>query len=184
MFKDKIDSRFIVLVAIVLFAAISRLMTQGMIPNFSPIGAIALFSGAYFKDKKLAFLVPVLSMLLSDLFIEFHATMLFVYAGFILTVAIGFMLRTNGSLSMPKTFLAVVLSTITFFLLTNFGTWLMYDMYPKTAAGLVACLAAGIPFIKNSFLGDLFYVTVLFGSFELVKNYVPGFRVALVESRA
>jgi hypothetical protein len=177
--KDRMDSRLLTLAAIILLAALSRLLTNGLIPNFAPIGAIALFSGAYFKDKRMAFIVPVTAMLISDVFIGFHSTMIFVYAAFIGMVALGFLLRTNDQISIPKTAGVTVVGTLLFFFVTNTGVWMMYDFYPKNINGLFASWVAGIPFLRFSLLGDLFYVSLLFGAFEWIKRSVPSFNVAL-----
>jgi hypothetical protein len=177
--KDRMDSRLLTLTAIILIAALSRILTNGLIPNFAPIGALALFSGAFFMDKRMAFIVPVSAMLISDLFIGFHATMIFVYAAFAGMVALGFLLRTNDQLSIVKTAGVTIIGTLLFFFVTNTGVWLMYDFYPKNISGLFASWVAGIPFLRYSFLGDLFYVSLLFGVFELMKRSVPSFNVAL-----
>lgn len=173
------DSRLLALAAIVLVAALSRILTNGLIPNFAPIGALALFSGAYFQDKRMAFVIPVSAMLISDLFIGFHPTMIFVYAAFVGMVALGFLLRTNEQLSIPKTAGITIIGTLLFFFVTNTGVWMMYDFYPKNISGLFASWVAGIPFLRYSFLGDLFYVGLLFGVFEWMKRSVPSFNVAL-----
>ena len=177
--REKIDSRFLVIMGIVLFGVFGRILTNGLIPNFAPIGAIALFSGAYFRDKKVAFLIPMLAMFLSDLFIGFHETMIFVYLGFAITVLLGFSLRTNESLPVGKTVGVTLASALIFFFLTNAGVWLMYDFYPKGLSGLWMSLTAGIPFLRMSVLGDFFYVAIFFGAFEWIKSTVPSFKVVL-----
>ena len=68
---------------------------------------------------------------------------------------------------------ASLVSSIAFFLITNFGTWLMWDIYPKTGAGLISCYIAGIPFFKGTIMGDLFFNLALFGSFALAKWRFP-----------
>lgn len=177
--REKIDSRFLVIMGIVLFGVFGRILTNGLIPNFAPIGAIALFSGAYFQNKKVAFIVPMLAMILSDIVIGFHETMVFVYLGFAITVFLGFGLRTNDSLNVGKTVGTTLASALIFFFLTNAGVWMMYDFYPKGLTGLWASLTAGLPFLRMSVLGDFFYVAIFFGVFEWMKNAVPSFKVAL-----
>jgi hypothetical protein len=177
MMNEKLDKRFLTLGVIVLLAALSRVLTQGLIPNVAPIGALALFSGAYFMDRKLAFLIPMAAMLISDIFLGFHPTILFVYAGFALTVMMGFMLRNNNNVG--KTMMVTILSSLIFFFLTNFGVWAMYDFYSNNFSGLVSSYIAGIPFLRNSLLGDLFYTGLFFGAFEWMKRMVPSFNVSL-----
>jgi hypothetical protein len=64
-------------------------------------------------------------------------------------------------------------SSAIFFLLSNFGVWAGGTMYPKTIEGLMICYAAGIPFLKGTLLGDLFYSGVLFGTFALAQKQFP-----------
>lgn len=177
MMNEKLDKRFLTLGVIVLLAALSRILTQGLIPNVAPIGALALFSGAYFMDRKLAFLIPMVAMLISDIFLGFHPTILFVYVGFALTVMMGFLLRNNNNAG--KTMMVTILSSLVFFFLTNFGVWAMYDFYPNNLSGLVSSYVAGLPFLRNSLLGDLFYTGLFFGAFEWMKRMVPSFNVSL-----
>jgi hypothetical protein len=158
-----------------LLVSLSRLIPH--IPNFTPIGAIALFAGTYITSKKNSILFPLGILLFSDLLLElvygngFYRDMVFVYGSFALVVTIGYLLR--GREQRQTIMVASLVSSILFFFITNFGTWLMYDLYPKTGAGLVSCYIAGIPFFKGTVMGDLFYCLVLFGSFSLAKWRFP-----------
>ncbi|MFM8950576.1 MAG: DUF6580 family putative transport protein, partial [Bacteroidota bacterium] len=95
----------------------------------------------------------------------------FVYGSFALVVTIGYLLR--GREQRQTIMVASLVSSILFFFVTNFGTWLMYDLYPKSGAGLVSCYIAGIPFFKGTVMGDLFYCLILFGSYALAKWRFP-----------
>lgn len=163
------NSRFLVLTGLIVLAASARLLPH--LPNFTPIIAIALFGGAYLSDKRMAFIVPFLAMLASDYFLGFHNTILFVYIGFALAVGIGFYLRKKFSLLRLGG--AVLGGALLFYLITNFGVWLMTGMYPMTLSGLAESYIAGIPFFQYSLLGDIFYSAVLFGAFELAKHKIP-----------
>ena len=112
--------------------------------NFTPVGAMALFSGAILKDRRLAFVVPLVALFVGDLFIGFHKLMPIVYASFLLSVAIGFWLRNRRTVARISA--ATLIGAIQFFLVTNFAVWAFALSFPHTAAGLVACYAAGIPF--------------------------------------
>lgn len=171
------DERFVFLTGMVIMAIVLRFVTQGWLPNVAPIGALALFGGAYFRDKKLSFLLPMAALFISDLFIGFHSTLLFVYGAFGCTVMLGFLLRRNNTV--VKTAVVALVSSIAFYLITNFGVWMMYDFYPKNINGLLTSYAAGIPFFRNSLIGDLFYTSVFFGVFELAKRYRPSYNVSL-----
>ena len=157
----------IVLSLIVLSAVFSRLIPHP--PNFAPITAVALFGGSYFNDKRLAFAVPLTAMFLSDLIIGLHALMLVVYVCFGFIVLIGFQIRNRRSVL--RIGVAVLSGSVIFFIVTNFGVWLVGSFYPKTITGLFECYAAAIPFFHNSIIGDLVYSTLLFGGFELAQRY-------------
>jgi len=161
--------RLAVLVAIVFAAAASRLLPHP--PNTTPIAALALFGGATFSDKRLAFLVPLAALFASDLAIGFYNNMAFVYGSFAAIVCIGLWLRNHRS-GLPIAGAAIA-SSILFFLVTNFGTWASSGIYPKTLAGLEACYVAGIPFFRNTAMGDLIYTAALFGGFSLLEKAFP-----------
>ena len=161
--------RFLVLTGMILIAAFSRLIPHP--PNFTAVAAIALFGGAYFNKKMYAFLIPLTAMFLTDIIIGFHRNMMAVYLAFILITFIGLSLRNNKKIM--GIFLASVSASVSFFIITNFSTWLLGTMYPKTGAGLAECFIAAIPFFHYTLLGDLFYVGILFGAFELAKVKFP-----------
>ncbi|NNJ97967.1 MAG: hypothetical protein HKP12_12505 [Gammaproteobacteria bacterium] len=163
------NTRFITLAIIIFAVAVFRILPHP--PNVSPIAAMALFGGAYFSDKRLAFLVPFLALLLSDLILGLHGTMLYVYGGFALTVVIGFWVRKQ--LNIGRIAVAAVGASILFFMLTNFGVWLTSGMYPMTADGLMQAYIAGIPFLQNSLLGNLIFTALLFGGFAALQRNVP-----------
>lgn len=161
-------------IGLILFAAFSRVIPHPH--NFTPVGGIAIF-GSFFLGKKIwSFAVPLLALWLSDLFInniiypyqypEFYAGFKFfgsfwVYGTFLLMPLIGWLvLRT---FSIPRLILTGFLTATLFFLVTNFACWMNNPMYSQNFTGLMASYAAGIPFFQNTLLGDLFYLSVLFG---------------------
>ena len=157
-----INKKQLILISFIVIAAIIRLFPH--MPNVTPITAMALFSGAYFTNKKYAFIVPILAMLISDIFIGFSSISIFVYLAFIL---IGFI----GVQSKKVSITTVLISSISFFVITNLGVWLIG--YPKTFAGLVECYTLAIPFFRNSLIGDLFFAAVMYFSYEFIsKKYL------------
>jgi hypothetical protein len=158
--------------AIIFALAMFRLLPH--LPNVSPVAAMALFGGAYFADKRMAFLVPLLALFLSDLALGLHNSMIFVYAGFALTVAIGFLLK--GRVTITNTAFATVVSSVLFFLLTNLGAWMTSGLYARSAEGLMQAYVAGIPFFQNSLLGNLAFVAVIFGGYHLLQKNVSSLR--------
>ena len=151
---------FLLAILLVGFAALSRFVPHP--PNFAPIAAMALFGGVYL-EKRFSFIVPLAAMLISDYFIGFHNTMPFVYGSFILIALLGVWLRNHKTLGWIIG--SSVASSVLFFVVTNFGVWVMGG-YPQNFAGLVECYVAAIPFFRNTLFGDLLYVMVLFGLYE------------------
>lgn len=166
-------TQWMTLILMVLVAAFSRLIPHPW--NFTAIGAMALFGGTYFPSKKLSMVIPLAALFVSDLVLGFHATMLYVYAGFLAVVLLGWTLREGKTVTRVGT-MSLVTSAI-FFLISNFGVWMMEGLYPKTAQGLVACYVAGIPFFGNQILGDVFFTAVLFGGYEAIRKFAPDFAV-------
>src|SRR5712691_4343365 len=83
--------RFVVLACMILAAAASRLIPHP--PNIASITAVALFGGAYISDKRLAFLIPIAALFISDLVLGLYGHMEVVYGSFVLVVCIGLVLR-------------------------------------------------------------------------------------------
>lgn len=166
---NKISPKFLTITFIIILAVASRFLPFP--PNVAPVAAIALFGGAYFSDKRMAYLLPLGIMLISDLLIGLHGTLLFVYAAFALIVLIGF--KLGKKINPLRVTGAALAGSSVFFLITNFGVWLTSPLYPLTGAGLVTCYTAAIPFFHYTILGDLFYTTVIFGGFELARRSFP-----------
>lgn len=164
--------RFIFIITLIFAAAASRLFPHP--PNVTPIAAMALFGGAYFADRRLAFVVPFAALFLSDLVLGLHSQMPAVYLGFCLVVCIGFLLR-GRTRALPVA-AATLGGSVVFFLVSNFGVWATGAWYPKTAAGLGACYVAAIPFFRNTLLGDAFYTALLFSVFALAEKRYSALR--------
>jgi hypothetical protein len=164
--------RLIALLSAIIVAAGLRLVPHP--PNFSPIDAMALFSGAYLGRRALAFLAPLGALLLSDLVLGFYHGQATVYSSVALIVMIGMVALTRRSAL--RVGAAAIASSILFFVITNFGMWLFSGIYPRTVVGLEACYVAAIPFFRNTVAGDLFYGALLFGGFRLAEHFAPQLR--------
>jgi len=140
-----------------------------LLPNFAPIGALALFSGVYLR-KKYALVIPLVAMVVSDIFIGWHNLVLFTWGSFALICVIGWWVRKR------KNIFTIIGGSLTgsilFFLITNLAVWAFTPLYTKTAVGLVQCFTMAIPFFRNTILGDLFFVGVFFGLYELLTYWV------------
>jgi hypothetical protein len=175
-----LNVRFVTLVGVTLAAAAARLLPHP--PNVTPLFAMALFGGAYFSNRIAALAVPLSAMLLSDLalgLIRYGAAvfplMPFVYASFLLTVLLGWWVRRRQC-SPVAIAGATLASAILFFIVSNFGVWLQWHLYPRTLEGLATCYLAAIPFFKNTLAGDAAFTLVLFGGFALAQRYVAALR--------
>ena len=165
-------ARLLVLLSAIVAAVALRLVPHP--PNFTAIGAMALFSGAYLGRRSLAFAAPLAALVLSDLVIGFYPELLFVYVGVAATVLLGW--AVGRCRTLLRVAAAAVVASVLFYLLTNFGVWLVMDYYPKTFAGLIACYVAAIPFFQNTLAGNLFYCGLLFGGLALLERAVPALR--------
>ena len=163
------NSRFMVLTLIILGAAFTRLIPH--YPNFTAIGAVALFGGAYYSKKWLSFLVPLTALFLTDLIIGLYSQMWIVYLSFVLIVLIGWTLQ--GIKKPGKVILASISASVSFFIITNFAMWYGSSLYPQNFTGIMESYTAAIPFFSYTLLGDLFYVGIMFGAFEIAKAKFP-----------
>jgi hypothetical protein len=185
--KNVINPRFGLIVGMIALAAASRFALLN-VPNFSPVGAMALFGGAYFAKKYWAFIVPTLGLWMSNLvlnntvykawFPEFSFGFdAWTFGSFAVMVAIGiviFMKKVN-----TVNFLSAnLLGTVAFFLVSNFGVWMGSKMYTHDMNGLLECYALGLPFIKNTLLSNLLFSGILFGAFELAQRRFPSLSLA------
>ena len=170
------NPRWAVLASMVAGAALLRLLPHPW--NFTPVAAMALFGGARFQTRLAAFTVPLAAMALSDLVLGLHVTLPAVYLSFALTVMIGRRLRDGAG--WMKVGGGAILSSVLFFVVTNFAHWALTGIYPKTAAGLSACFIVAVPYFRNMLAGDLFYTALLFGGFHLAQRAFPVLRAGPV----
>ncbi len=172
--------RLLTLVAIILMVGVSRVfLSMGHTPlaNFTPIGAMALYGGAYLKGYQ-RFLFPLLTLWVSDVFINrfvyygewqlFYSDFIWTYGAFALMVLVGMWLLNKVTV---KNFVISSLSIVFIhWIVTDFGVWAGTSMYPKTVQGFWMCLAAAIPFERNFLLGTVLYGSVMFGGLEWLQS--------------
>jgi len=149
--------------------------------GFVPQIAMALFGGAVIRDRKLAFVLPLLSMLLSDVLYEvlyrnglseiqgFYSGQFTNYLLFAGMTFIGFWMR---NLAVARIALGSVIAPTVYFLLSNFQVWIGGGGYSraKTFGGLLQCYADGLPFYRGYLLGTVFFSIVLFGIYFLYQR--------------
>jgi hypothetical protein len=173
------NGKYLELIVVVIFIGIGialRLLPH--LPNFTPIAAIALFGGVYLS-RKTAFILPLAALIISDIFIGTYDSelMITVYGSFVLCAILGIWLKNHKKW---QTVLgSSVAGSLTFFILTNFSVWAFTPWYSKTLAGLAQCYTMALPFFRNTLLGDLFYVGLFFGTYEIIDALIKSrFKIA------
>ncbi len=149
------------LIGFVLLAVWFRLIPHP--PNVAPITALALFSGASFRNKWFSIMFPLIAMVLSDIVLGFSAISLWVYSAFILITMFAWLVK-------ELRWTSVLISSLIFFIVSNFGVWVL--SYPHTIEGLITCYTMAIPFFGYSILGDMAWSLILFGLYETIKQNV------------
>jgi len=136
-------------------------------PNFTAIGAIALFGGAFIQNKHFAFLTPITIMLISDLILGYQINIA-VYLSFIIIVGLGMFLKTNQTLYriIPIT----IVASFVFFIITNFSVFLTSSIYTKDIFGLLECYTLALPFFGNTIVGNMTYTIIMFFAFNKIQN--------------
>lgn len=181
----------LVIVFLIALAGFSRIIPH--IPNFTAIGAMAIFGSAHFSKKYLAILVPVLSIWFSDLFINnfiyetsthfvwFQSFQFYTILPMVLISFLGFYLFKKYTVS--RITIAAILASVIFFLVSNFGTWLSsFSLFPKTLGGLYATYVVGLPFALNTLAGNLFYSLILFGIYHVLTYQFPHLKLIRVRN--
>ena len=185
--KNKLTPHFLFVAATILTAGLWRIfVSAGMITfsNFTPLGASALFGGCYFTNKRTAFIIPLVTLWLSDLVIDYlyyHQLVFFYegwflsYAAFAIAVYLG---STIKQVKPTAVLLFSVAGSLIHWILTNFGVWASGLLYPKTGLGILECYTAALPFLKNTLEIDIVFGLLFFGSFEWAKRRFPALAAA------
>ena len=187
MSLQKINFRNSFLILVIVAAAATRFVNLGSFSswtNFTPIGAMAMFGGAYFSDKIKAYAVPLLTLFASDLLLNyiyfqkltfFYDGVFWVYMSFLLMVFVGTFLK---KINVVNVVLASVAAVFIHWIVSDIGVVLMAgSMYPKTFTGYLAALTAAVPFERNLLVSNLVYSFFMFGAFELAKMKFPALKV-------
>lgn len=153
-----------VVYGIILLAALSRLVPH--LPNFTPIGAMALFGGAFLASRGKAIGVVFAAMILSDFVIGFHNTAWAVYLSLAFIVLVGNRMGKGAGAGVISCFI----SSLIFFVVTNFAVWFSGTLYPASLEGLALCYLAAIPFFWATLAGDLFYFGLMCGLYRLTTS--------------
>ena len=158
----KISEKEIFPIGLILLLAFSRLIPHP--PNFTPIIAVAIMSGYFFKNINLSFIVLLISMLLADIFVGFYKNMFFVYSSLFLITFIFF--KITDKINYKNLFALGFLGSVIFYLISNFGVWAVGNIYEKNLNGLISCYFLAIPFFKNTL-----FSTIIFSYAAFFANY-------------
>ncbi len=184
--SKKINIKLSSLLLLIVIVALARLIPN--MPNFSPMAAIALFCAAHFDKLWKALLVTLLATFVSDIllnntiyasmnngFTVFYDGFLWQYLAYAVIAFLGSKIFT--SINKTKVIVGSLATTLVFFIISNFGAWISLPFYSKDIAGLMSSYAAGIPFIKNTLLSDMFYSCLLFGGYYVLQNRFVSLRL-------
>ena len=159
MFKSKktyslLSLQFI----IILILVISRLLPHP--PNFTPIISAAILCGFFFSSWIAGLFLILLSMFLTDLLLGFHTNMFFVYSSFIVISCYSNYFIKH--LIAKNTYLHCVVSSLIFFIISNFGVWVTGNLYPKNIYGLYECYLMAVPFFSNTIISTIIFTYLYF----------------------
>ena len=162
--RTALRNDLILLALLIALDVAARLMPHA--PGVWPIAASALFAGRALNDPRLAFAVPLVAVTVSNIFLppDNWGIALSVYAAMAVPVLLGIWSRRRGALPVIG---AMVASSLVFFAVTNFAVWAFGDLYSRTAAGLTQCFVLALPFLDRTILGDLLWLSALFGAAAL-----------------
>lgn len=180
----KFNPRTAVLLLFILILALLRVLFNfnhdiSSLANFSSIGAMALFGGAYFDKQWKGFAFPLLALFISDFILQqtvfrsysngfLYSGWYWVYGAFaVMTVAGRIILK---KVSATNFIISVIACVLIHWIITDLGVWISSTMYSQNLSGFVNCLATAIPFEWRFLAGTLVYGIILFGSFEVMKR--------------
>lgn len=153
---------------------IAGLLAMGVLARFAPhpanatpLLAIALFGGTYLP-KRWGILLPLGIVAITDFVLGWHVTIPFTWGAFALAGFLGWWIRANPSAT--RILGGTLAGAALFYLITNFGVWVVRDFYPRTPAGLWECYVRAIPFFRNALAGDVLYATALFGTYAIATR--------------
>jgi len=179
-FENKIlnnNKRLFYIIFVIFLGIFYRLIPH--IPNFSPLYSISVFSSILPIEldnkfnkllKYISFLIPIVILFITDLILGFYKGMIFNYFAFLSYSIFSYFIFNKYS-KLSKTILGVFLSvgsSIYFFIISNFGVWLLTDMYSKDLVGFILCYINALPFLKNSIISSIIFSILIFYTYELL----------------
>lgn len=154
------------ILSLTVLGIVSRLIPHPW--NATSVMAIALFAGTYLP-RRWTIVLPLAILAITDIILLWHNTVPFTWAAFALTGTLGWWVRRR--VTAGRIAVAGLLGSVSFFLISNFGVWLVGQLYPRTLDGLWQCYVAAIPFFRGTLFGDLAFTAALFGGYALVTHF-------------
>ena len=161
----KKHNKYILPVFLIVILSFSRLIPHPW--NFTPILAAGIFSGFYFKSFFLSLFVVVSAMFLSDIYLGFHNTIIFTYIALAIATGIGIYIK---QLKTFEILASGLVSSVCFFIITNFGAWISLEMYEKNLSGLINSYVMAVPFFHNTLISTIVYLFVIKITFDSIFN--------------
>jgi len=109
-------------------------------------------------------------MVLADMIIGLHSSMVWVYGAVAAMVVISHLVRKMGNSLFRLGGLAFG-GSLLFFLTTNFGVWLGSGLYPQTGEGLIACYIAALPFFGNTLASTIVFSGLFYGLMRMAGQH-------------
>tara|TARA_B110000438_G_C15806446_1_gene647611 strand:- start:1721 stop:2323 length:603 start_codon:yes stop_codon:yes gene_type:complete len=134
--------------------------------NFTPVIAFGILAGYYLKNVFYGYALIILSMILGDLIIGFHNLIFFTYLGLLFSVVIG---KYIQQLKIKQIFLSSIASAVIFFVISNFGVWLLGGFYELTLQDLVKCYVVAIPFFRSTLISTIIFTIVFKTALDQLK---------------
>ena len=166
MLKQKINNTNLLPIFFILILSISRLIPHP--PNFTPIISVAILSSFFFRNINLAIIVLLISMLISDFLIGFHKYIFFTYIPLVI-ITLTF---KDKILKYKNMLFYSFIGVIIFYLISNFGVWILDKNYEKNIYGLINCYIAALQFLKNSIISTIFYTYLTFSTYNFSKKLI------------
>ena len=163
-----LNKNLILATGVIILLALSRIIPHP--PNFTPILSMAFFAGAILDKRLFAYFVIISSMLISDLYLGFHSSMLVVYFSISLSVLLGTIIHKR--LNIINGVVGLSGSVLLFYLITNFAVWYGSGMYTNNFQGLIECYILAIPFLQNTISSTLLYSLLAFSVYYLADKYI------------
>ena len=167
--KIRKNKQHILPICLILVLSLTRLASHPW--NFTPVLAASIFSGFYFRNFYLSLFIVLLAMFIGDFFLGFHNTMLFTYISMLVAVALGLLI---SKFNFFQILITGITSSICFFIITNFGSWLTLEMYEKNLTGLLQSYVLAIPFFHSTLISTLLYLFLL----KFLFNFIVKKKVA------